>query len=75
MKEMKIMLNSMNEVKEFVGFTMRHKGDMTLSNDKYKVDAKSIMGVFSLNLSVPVTLTVEGTMPLDVSEGIHKFVV
>ena len=50
-----------------------YKGDMTLSNDKYKVDAKSIMGVFSLNLSAPVTLTVEGTMPVDVLEGIRQF--
>lgn len=75
MTETRIKLNSMNEVKEFVRFANMHKGDITLFSGKYIVDAKSIMGVFSLDLSNPIKVEINGTMPLDVKNGIGQFVV
>lgn len=73
--EAMIQLNSMTEVKDFVRYASAHKGDITLYSDRYTVDGKSIMGVFSLDLSKPVKMIVEGVLPIDVREGIHQFVV
>lgn len=73
MTEMQIKLNSVNDVRDFVEFAMKHTEDITLESGRHKVDAKSIMGVFSLDLSKPITLIIEGTMPTDVYEGIRQF--
>ena len=73
MTEMQIKLNSVNDVRDFVEFAMKHTEDITLESGRHKVDAKSIMGVFSLDLSQPITLIIEGTMPTDVYEGIRQF--
>ena len=61
-----IMLSSIEAVKKFVTLTNRYDFPINLTTDKYKIDAKSIMGVFSLDLSKPVTVQVEG-------ENIEKF--
>ena len=70
-----IQLNSIDDIKSFVRFANEHKGDITLQSGIYTVDGKSIMGVFSLDLSKPVKMIVEGVLPIDVREGIHQFVV
>lgn len=54
-----IMLSSIEAVKKFVSITTKYDFQINLTTDKYKIDAKSIMGVFSLDLSKPVTLEVE----------------
>ncbi len=55
----KIMLSSIEDVRNFVNLTNQCDFDVNLTNEKYKIDAKSIMGVFSLDLSQPVTVEVE----------------
>ena len=54
-----ILLSSIEAVKKFVTLTNSYPFQIVLTSDKYKIDAKSIMGVFSLDLSKPVTLEVE----------------
>lgn len=54
-----ITLSSIEEVKKFVTLANRYDFAINLMTDKYKIDAKSIMGVFSLDLSKPVTVQVE----------------
>ena len=54
-----IVLSSIESVKKFVSITTKYDFQINLTTDKYKIDAKSIMGVFSLDLSKPVTLEVE----------------
>ncbi|MDR3091828.1 MAG: HPr family phosphocarrier protein [Clostridiales bacterium] len=58
MKTVKISLSSVDNVKEFVGVVSRYSGDFDLGSSRYKVDAKSIMGIFSLDLSSPLTLEI-----------------
>ena len=57
-KEMKIMLDSIAKIKEFVAISAKFESDMDLVSDRYVVDAKSIMGIMSLDLSAPLTLRV-----------------
>ncbi|WOC33538.1 MULTISPECIES: HPr family phosphocarrier protein [Caproicibacterium] len=54
-----IMLSSIEDVRNFVNLTNQCDFEVNLTNSKYKIDAKSIMGVFSLDLSQPVTVEVE----------------
>jgi len=54
MKTTNILLGTINDVKEFVGIVTRYDFDIDLISGRYAVDAKSIMGIFSLDLSRPI---------------------
>ena len=58
MKSINIYLNSIDKVKSFVNIIAAVEGDLDLASDRYVVDAKSIMGIFSLDLSKPVRLDI-----------------
>lgn len=51
-----ISLQAINDVKEFVNIVTRFDFDIDLVSGRYAVDAKSIMGIFSLDLSKPIEL-------------------
>lgn len=46
-----VLLSSINDVKNFVNIVSKYDYDIDLSSGRYVVDAKSIMGIFSLDLS------------------------
>jgi phosphotransferase system HPr-like phosphotransfer protein len=56
MKAVDISLNSIDKVKTFVNLINRFDQDFDLVSGRYVIDAKSIMGIFSLDLSKPITL-------------------
>ena len=56
MIECKIALTTINDVKDFVNTVTRCDFNIDLSSGRYRVDGKSIMGIFSLDLSKPITL-------------------
>lgn len=58
MKSVHILLNSIDKVKNFVSTTTHIDGDLDLVVGRYVVDAKSIMGIFSLDLSQPLRLDI-----------------
>lgn len=53
-----IMLDSIEKVKLFVSITNKYKCSSELHSGRYSVDAKSIMGVFSLDLNKPLAMLV-----------------
>ena len=59
MREVQIFLKSIADVKKFVQTITMFSGDFELISGKYIVDAKSILGLFSVDLSKPVTLRIE----------------
>ena len=61
MQEIQISLKSINDVKQFVQTLTMFDGEFELISGKYIVDAKSILGLFSVDLSKPVTLRIEVT--------------
>ena len=65
MKTLKISLNSIDKVKAFVNEISKFDCDFDLVSGRYVIDAKSIMGIFSLDLTQPLTLTVHGNDELD----------
>ena len=58
MVTVKISLNSIDKVKSFVNAITQYEYDFDLISGRYVIDAKSIMGIFSLDLSKPIDLNV-----------------
>lgn len=58
-KSFDILLGSVDKVKAFVSDMSKIEGDVLLCVGKYVIDAKSIMGIFSLELSKPLRLEIE----------------
>ena len=58
MKTVKISLNSIDKVKSFVNDITKFDYDFDLVSGRYVIDAKSIMGIFSLDLSKPIDLNI-----------------
>ena len=58
MKEVKIVLKSIEKVKKFVQTITKFDGEIELVSGRHIVDAKSIMGIFSVDLSNPVVLQI-----------------
>ena len=55
-KVCQIKLNTINEVKEFVNIVLQCPYDVDLVSGRYIIDAKSLMGIFSLDLTRPLDL-------------------
>ena len=58
MKTVKISLNSIDKVKSFVNDITKFDYEFDLVSGRYVIDAKSIMGIFSLDLSKPIDLNI-----------------
>ena len=58
MKTVQISLNSIDKVKSFVNSISKFDFDFDLISGRYVIDAKSIMGIFSLDLSKPIDLSI-----------------
>ncbi len=54
MKTLNVSLASINDVKNFVNIVGKYDFDIDLVSERYVVDAKSIMGIFSLDLTKPI---------------------
>lgn len=75
MKKVKINLNSITAVKDFVSIVMLYDFDIDLVSGRYAVDAKSIMGIFSLDLSNSIQLVAHTEEPGDFFDKIKDFIV
>jgi len=67
MKSVNVILNTVEKVKGFVNTVSPLDGDFDLVSDRYVVDAKSIMGIFSLDLTKPLCLNIHND---DVAEKV-----
>lgn len=65
MKTVKISLNSIDKVKAFVNEVTKYDAEFDLVSGRYVIDAKSIMGIFSLDLSKPIDLAIHTEANLD----------
>ncbi|MEY8338738.1 HPr family phosphocarrier protein [Lachnospiraceae bacterium 62-35] len=65
MKTVHISLNSIDKVKSFVNDLTKFDADFDLVSGRYVIDAKSIMGIFSLDLSKPIDLNIHAENNID----------
>ena len=75
MREVKIFLGTIERVKDFVNAVTRLDCDMDIVSGRYVIDAKSIMGIFSIDLSKPVNVRIqaEGEEAEKAEQVIKKF--
>lgn len=73
LKSVNIKLSLAENVKAFVNVVNRYGYDMDLRAGRHVVDAKSILGIFSLDLSKPITLEIYADDCADLLEEIKPF--
>ena len=75
MKTIQVSLNSIDKVKSFVNDLNRFNCDFDLVSGRYVIDAKSILGIFSLDLSNPIDLMIhaDGEQLEEVLKALAKY--
>ena len=73
MKEAVILLQSIEDVKDFNRTVALYDGDVDLVSGRYVIDAKSIMGIFSLDLAKPITVQVHCDDCAEIEKDMAKF--
>ncbi|MBQ9118359.1 MAG: HPr family phosphocarrier protein [Clostridia bacterium] len=73
MKSITITLEMAQRVKDFVAVTQSYEHEILLKSGKYVVDAKSILGIFSLDLSKPLVVEVYGDDSAALMRKLKKF--
>jgi phosphotransferase system HPr-like phosphotransfer protein len=75
MQKFKVHLKSINDVKEFVRIVNEFPYDVDLASGRYIVDAKSIMGIFSLDLARPIEVDIHSQSCSDLTERLKPFMI
>lgn len=75
MKSVQIQLSTIADVRDFVNIVAKTDADIDLQSGRYVVDGKSIMGIFSLDLLSPITLTVHSDDADEVLAQLERFLV
>ena len=70
-----IMLSSINDVKSFVHLISKYDCEIDLVSGRYVIDAKSIMGIFSIDLTKPITLQTNCENEAKILEELSPFIV
>ncbi len=77
MTETEILLNNIDKVKSFVAAVSKFDTDMDLVSGRYTIDAKSIMGIFSMDLSKPIVLKIyeDGDGAAEILKALKEYIV
>ena len=75
MKKITIQLSSIQDVREFVDVVTRYDMEIDLTSGRYIVDAKSIMGIFSLDLMKPIGMTIHSDDCEKILTDVKKFII
>lgn len=78
MKQFKVKLPLINDIKDFTNIVSRHPYYIEAESGRYKVDAKSIMGLFSVDLSKPLLFKIHSdseNICNEVKEKIKEFII
>ena len=70
-----ILLSTIDSVKKFVSVVNSYDFEVDLVSGRYKINAKSIMGIFSLDLSQPITMEVHSDEAEAFMKEIEPFIV
>ena len=75
MKSITITLSMTENVKKFVNIVAKYPYDLDLKSGRFVIDAKSLLGIFSLDLSKPVTLDIHSDKCDDLVKELAPYVV
>ena len=75
MKSIKITLSMAESVKKFVNITSKYPYDIDLRSGRFVIDAKSLLGIFSLDLSKPIVLEIYSDKCDDLIADLKDYIV
>ena len=75
MKTAVIKLKEIKDVYDFVTVVTAYDGDIGIVRGRYRVNAKSIMGIFALDLTQPLNLEIFGDDPDEALKDLDRFLV
>ncbi len=75
MKEFKVKITTIDDVKKFVSTIMLFDYEVDLVSGRYAIDAKSIMGIFSIDLSKELKLVAHTDDTAELEEAISEYIV
>ena len=75
MKSVYVKLPTIEAVQSFVETVNNFDVDISLSSGRYIVDAKSIMGIFSLDLRMPICMTVDSDDCQHIFDAVEEYTV
>lgn len=73
MKKTEIVLSNVKDVRDFVNMVILIGYDVDLMQGKYVIDAKSVMGIFALDLMTPITVIAHSENTEDFFEKLERF--
>lgn len=75
MKSVKILLSMAESVKKFVAIVSKYPYDIDLRSGRFVIDAKSLLGIFSLDLSKPIVLEAHSDNCQDLLADLKNYIV
>ena len=75
MKSVKIRLSTIADVRDFVNVVAKSDTGIDLASGRYVVDGKSIMGIFSLDLLSPITLSAHSDDTDELFAELDRFII
>jgi len=75
MKSINISLSMAESVKKFVNIANKYPYDLDLKSGRFVIDAKSLLGIFSLDLSKPVVLEIHSDKCEDLIAEMAPYIV
>ena len=75
MKTVTIKLKEIKDVYDFVAIVTTYPGDIDIVSGRYRVNAKSIMGIFALDLTKPLDLEILGDDPDEAIKALKPFLI
>ena len=70
-----VSLNKITDISKFVALVSKCRDDVVVKSGHFAVNAKSLMGLYSLDLTKPLKVEFYGNIPYEVREGMKKFIV
>ena len=75
MNVLTVALTQISQVQEFVNLTTQYPNDVDLVSGRYTVDAKSLLGIYSLDLRKPLHVVIFGDNSEQLTEKLKPFLV
>lgn len=70
-----ISLNKITDIRDFVNLALKCRDDVVVKSGNFAVNAKSIMGLFTLDLTKPLRVEFYGDIPYAVREEMKRFII
>ena len=70
-----VSLNKITDISKFVALVSKCRDNVVVKSGHFAVNAKSLMGLYSLDLTKPLKVEFYGDTPCEVKEGMKKFIV